>query len=273
MSTNHYNVAPRTLLALAFILVVAGCLAKASGVDPVGLLAVRGDTPSHFAVVAWSCITVLGMTWPALILLVAMDRRLGQVISLLLPTVLLGSLLAHVPKILIASPRPAATPIRDSLHVIGHAFTGPVSMPSGHALTAAAAATLIAVAWTGRHRRVVSCAAFALAALIGYSRLAVGAHWPSDVLVGFGLGVLTVVLALRFERPAAALARRIDSRAGQLSVALLELALAVSFLSARTGYPDGQPMVMAIVALAVLSAAWRGYSILRRREWIRAEPA
>jgi membrane-associated phospholipid phosphatase len=186
---------------------------------------------------------------------------------------LLGSLLAHVPKILVASPRPAATAIRESLHVIGHAFTGPVSMPSGHALTVAAAATLIAVVWTGRHRVAVSYAAFALAALIGYSRVAVGAHWPSDVFVGFGLGLLTVVLALRFARPAAALARRIASRAGQLWVALLELLLAAGFFSERTGYPEARPMVMAIVGVAVLSAAWRAYSILRRREWIGAEAA
>jgi membrane-associated phospholipid phosphatase len=251
----------------AILLVAAGLLVHATGADPGWLLALHGSAPSHGSTVAWSCITVLGMTWPALILLVAMDRHSGRLISLIPPTLVIGTLLTHIPKFLLASPRPAATAIRESLHVIGYAFTGPVSMPSGHALTATAAAALITVTWPGTRRLAAACTAFAVAALVSYSRLAVGAHWPSDVLVGFGLGLLTVVLALRFERPAAALARRVASRAGQLWVVVLELALAAGFLSEGTGYPEARPLVVAIACVALVSAVWRTYSFVQRREW------
>lgn len=58
------------------------------------------------------------------------------------------------------------------------------SCPSGHAMTAAAYATPLVVAWP-------SAAPFALAlcAVIGWSRIALGHHYLSDVIAGAVLGV------------------------------------------------------------------------------------
>jgi undecaprenyl-diphosphatase len=58
------------------------------------------------------------------------------------------------------------------------------AMPSGHASTAFAAATVIA--WFHPRLRVP---AFALAALVAVSRLYLGVHWAGDVLAGAVLGV------------------------------------------------------------------------------------
>ena len=68
------------------------------------------------------------------------------------------------------------------------------SFPSGHASTAAAGALsfariLPATAWP----------AAALALLIGTSRVALGVHFPSDVLAGFAIGYLCARFA--FARP------------------------------------------------------------------------
>ena len=67
------------------------------------------------------------------------------------------------------------------------------SFPSGHATTAFALATLLtlwypkwAAAWLG------------LAALVGWSRIALGPHFPSDVLAGGLLGVGVVLLWVRW---------------------------------------------------------------------------
>ena len=59
------------------------------------------------------------------------------------------------------------------------------SLPSNHTLNMFAAATVIAL-WFRRW----GVAMYGLAAAVAYSRIYVGAHWPSDVVVSMGLGVL-----------------------------------------------------------------------------------
>ena len=72
------------------------------------------------------------------------------------------------------------------------------SFPSGHAASAFACATVIA--WASPRLAVP---AFVLAALVAWSRVYVGVHWPLDVLGGAILGVLvsTVLLKLVADRP------------------------------------------------------------------------
>jgi undecaprenyl-diphosphatase len=72
------------------------------------------------------------------------------------------------------------------------------SFPAGHAATAFAGATVLA--YVARRAAPVL---FLLAALIGYSRVYVGDHYPTDVLGGAVVGVvvgLAAVAAVRFVR-------------------------------------------------------------------------
>jgi undecaprenyl-diphosphatase len=66
------------------------------------------------------------------------------------------------------------------------------SFPSGHSATAFACATVIA--WASPRLAVP---AFVLAALVAWSRVYVGVHWPLDVLGGAALGVLVATALLR----------------------------------------------------------------------------
>ena len=79
------------------------------------------------------------------------------------------------------------------------------SFPSGHATTAFAAATALALLCPR-----LRLPAFALAALIAFSRVYLGVHFPSDVITGAALGTLigaaTAWLVTR-------LARAVPSRA------------------------------------------------------------
>jgi undecaprenyl-diphosphatase len=105
-------------------------------------------------------------------------------------------------KPLIARPRPTAVEaLRAQLEVLGSvppaASTG---MPSGTATACMAGATWIAL----RHGPRWGAAAVALALLLSTTRLYVGVHYPSDLVVGWIVGALT---ALGVDR----LARRLDA--------------------------------------------------------------
>ncbi len=61
------------------------------------------------------------------------------------------------------------------------------SFPSGHAITAFAVATVVSRRY-GRQHCWIPFVAYAGAAAIGFSRLSLSAHYPSDVFVGAALG-------------------------------------------------------------------------------------
>ena len=86
-----------------------------------------------------------------------------------------------------------------------------------------------AIRWPQRRtRRAWLWAPLLLLALaIGLSRVAVGAHWPGDVLAGLGLGALVVALAQRWEQ-ARPWARPLASRRGDAAVLVLQLLLALA---------------------------------------------
>ena len=78
---------------------------------------------------------------------------------------------------------------------------GPYSFPSGHALASATLFPLLAWDLTrasGQRVRVLAVSAAALLSLsIGLGRLYLGVHWPSDVVVGWGIGSLQCLVAAR----------------------------------------------------------------------------
>ncbi len=108
----------------------------------------------------------------------------GWIVSSLLVTALGWGLL----KVWVSRPRPA----------VGDQIDG-WSYPSGHAGEIACACALLFVLTVrrlrpGRLRFAVAGSWLAVAALVGLSRLFLGAHYPSDVLGGWLVGVLVVLL-------------------------------------------------------------------------------
>lgn len=68
------------------------------------------------------------------------------------------------------------------------------SFPSGHSTFAAAlAVTVILLCWHKPYRWPVVVLASSLAVLAGFSRVVLGVHYPTDVLVGWITGMTTVV--------------------------------------------------------------------------------
>jgi membrane-associated phospholipid phosphatase len=130
-------------------------------------------------------------------------RTGGWAAPVLLVLAFAGSLLiTGVIKVLVGRERP--------LEALVEAHSA--SFPSGHASRAAALLGLGVWAVTALVRHVARRAALTVllvgaVLLVGWSRMYLGIHWPSDILFGLALGgawVMVLVHALRPEVPAAA---------------------------------------------------------------------
>lgn len=126
-----------------------------------------------------------GLLWISLSLLMLCFKRTRKAGLLGLLSLALGALFTNVIlKHLVARPRPWLT-VEGLRYVIFE--PDPNSFPSGHTCAAFAAAG----AWfRALDRRWMGATGLTLAALMGLSRLYVGVHFPSDVLVGALVGLL-----------------------------------------------------------------------------------
>ena len=140
----------------------------------------------------WTGLSLLGNAWGVLAvtspLLVLAPRLMWAWIC----AVPFAVLFARLGKGLLESPRPAAVIDNALFRLVGEKLEV-ASMPSGHTLTAFAVASSLYFALDAQRRgRFVWL--WLLAAAVGLSRIAVGAHWPGDVAVGASLGVLAGLL-------------------------------------------------------------------------------
>lgn len=118
------------------------------------------------------------------------------VVPLLLTDAVSGWLVADGIKLLIYRDRPSNLSwaiVQEDIHL--------QSFPSGHTTTAFALATMLMfLTWNTRYRYFGQMS-YLVAALIGFSRIYRGVHWPTDVLAGICCGVGTACgLYLLFHR-------------------------------------------------------------------------
>ena len=74
---------------------------------------------------------------------------------------------------------------------------GPYSFPSGHTASAFATATTISLSYK---KWYVTIAAYVYAGFVGYSRMRLGVHYPSDVLGGIVAGIGSGLLVWKLDR-------------------------------------------------------------------------
>jgi undecaprenyl-diphosphatase len=217
-----------------------------------------------FAPTLWSALCVVGLGVSAFVLVGALGPKAAREMAALVGLLILGTLVTQGLKFTLQSPRPLADLGLGLVEVIGEPLRTR-SMPSGHSFTAF---SVLAVIWLGGARRIARFVLLALLAIaVGVARVAVGAHWPSDVVVGAGLGLAVAILTWHLA-PVRRLAALLPGVAGRRIVAIaLSLAAAWLLVSAieggsgvlgikPTGYPLARQLQMA-VALIGFWGAWR----------------
>lgn len=125
-----------------------------------------------------------------LALLLSFARKRWEMAILL--TALATRALNGVLKIILDSPRPSADLVRVTENAQGLGF------PSGHAMGSmlgygaiAIVASRLVANRTWRRIAQITCAVIVL--LVGFGRIYVGAHWPSDVLGGYLWGAILLM--------------------------------------------------------------------------------
>lgn len=184
---------------LACIAMVLGAALAGRELDRQWLLDAQihlRDWPVPWAFLTWSGLGICGF-----VLLTCLSAEEPRRVAALVLALLIGGVIVHAMKRTLHVDRPATYfgPDHPVFQVIGKVLKKG-SMPSGHSATAWAVAALLVLhegrATLWRHLW------WALAALQAISRLVVGAHWPSDVLVGSGMGLLLAPLTWRLQASA-----------------------------------------------------------------------
>ena len=221
-----------------------------SGQNTALFLAINGGPMS--APAFWSVLSILGhgsVLFAVWIWLLALQPRLIAALLLLVP---IAGLVIRVSKWLAESPRPAAVLSPEQIEIVGQVLRA-YSLPSGHAITVFGLAAVLVVgaprswAW-----QAIAWTSVLLACLVSLSRIAVGAHWPLDVLVGGALGWLCGVLAVDCTGRVR-LWRKVWVRR---RMALIVLVAAALLYRTPLGYPLAEPAKFLFATFGLLVASW-----------------
>ena len=239
-------------VSLALLFVVCGLCLHGSPSNQQWLL--WGHRTSWLPDQFWLFVTQWGDSAQALVLLLALFLLHPVQLAWTLKTWLMGMIASPLLKAAWDAPRPLSVLEPQWLHAIGQTPMGGHSMPSGHALAAGSLAALLFFA-LDRDRLVWRGAVMLLGSLIALSRLAVGAHWPADVLVGLGLGLLLVLVAQFWERVQPWAVHLTSVRAQSLLVFLMLVLLYAVWHLPSEGWGMTSARLL-VSAVALLSLIW-----------------
>lgn len=138
----------------------------------------------------WISLTTFGDGLVVWVLVLPLVRRKPKLIWAMLFSWLLVTFWVQGLKFLINTPRPLAVLTVSDFDLIGAPYKSK-SFPSGHAATAAMVAATFGIFFKQKWLYAV---VMVLAVMVSISRIVMGIHWPTDVLVGFLGGWITAGL-------------------------------------------------------------------------------
>ena len=199
---------------------------------------------SYSGTFLWANVTILGDTLVLLVLALPWIRRHPDLIWPFVCAGVMAFLLSHGLKQLVPLPRPPNLLEPGSFFLTGPAYQHQ-SFPSGHATSVFMVA---AVCIFSVRSNAMRAALFVFATLVGFSRIAVGVHWPTDVIGGLIVGWFSAWFAVM-------ISRRFQwgkQRAGQHVFSILSILSAVVLLFFyNTKYPQAE-VFQKIIAASML---------------------
>jgi membrane-associated phospholipid phosphatase len=242
-------------LALA-LLALTGLTLYAVGGYHAGFHALNGLAP-WLPRWLWQGLTMLGDERAAIALALLLARRHPHLLYTILVAAVLATLANRGIKLGADQLRPPAVLPPDAFHLLGPANRR-LSFPSGHTVTAFVLFGVLAY-----HFRRWRVPLLALAAIAGLSRIAIGVHWPIDVVAGACIGLGAALAGVHLAHRA----RAAQSAYLHLSVVALAVAAAVLLVVDDAGYDSSLwtrlPIAVAGIGAAVWSylvVPWRGRS-------------
>lgn len=209
--------------------------------------------------VLWQNLTVLGGTLAGLTLLAPLIGRRPDILWSLALAVIFATLWVHGLKDPIGAPRPPAVIPSELLHIIGPAHHHG-SFPSGHSTTIFTVAGILSLYL----KRSALIWILPAALLVGLSRIAVGVHWPLDVLGGAFGGWLSAVLGTLLAQHWYWGVSRSGKRVLGLALATCALAL---LISPDTSYPEAIMLQRGLALVCLLPLMRLAFT----RKWRRAD--
>ena len=101
------------------------------------------------------------------------------------------------------------------------------------------------------------------ATLVVLSRVMVGAHWPSDLIAGAGVGWMVVAVAQEWESRQA-WQPRLQTRWAQIALLLAEIAL-VTYLFLATTHTPAERLAFDLIATVGIAGALSRFTKLRQQ--------
>lgn len=147
---------------------------------------------AHTNPFVWSNLTFLGDTMVAGAIILLFIRKRPDLVWSGIAATIAGALIVNLFKYFLDSPRPAAVISGEVINIIGPALYKH-SFPSGHTVTIFALAGILLFCIRSFYLKL---GVIILAFAVGISRVAVGAHWPADVLAGASIGILSAMTGI-----------------------------------------------------------------------------
>lgn len=148
-------------------------------------------TPQEF----WHNVTYLGDALILVPLLSFICLINKQAWAAMFGAVPLALAMSHLGKAYFAIPRPAAILDHQQFTIIGNTLAANTSFPSGHTITIFTAVFALIFVLLRNYKpansmKLIIGALVTIATIVAISRVAVGAHWPTDLLLGAIVGYI-----------------------------------------------------------------------------------
>ncbi|HEX37541.1 MAG TPA: phosphatase PAP2 family protein [Candidatus Cloacimonetes bacterium] len=203
-------------------------------------------------------LTLFGDGLVAAVLLFPFLKKRPDIIWSVLIASVIYMIILHSLKRILDLPRPAGVLENDTFHIIGRRLTKH-AFPSGHTTTIV---TLMGVIAFTVRKNVIYIFGLLFGLIVGFSRIAVGVHWPMDVCGGVILGWLSAWLGV-------VIAKKTKwgySRPVQIIFCIILLVCTIDLLFwYNTHYPLAEPAKWAIGLVCLVWGSIEFYKVVFKK--------